>query len=380
VVAQVALSLVLLIAAGLLVRALQQTSQIDPGFATDHRIYVRLLAAEPDFTSGSATQLFSRLLDDARGLPGVRDATLSFDVLGFMDSECATAGRDLAPARASINVIEPNYFQMLHVPLVRGRNFAATDRPQSPRVVIVNETMARRLWPGQDAVGKTVWMGCGNGQTRIAGEVIAVAGDSKYGSLDERTPSFFYVSRHQVWWNGFFALILHTTVDPHTMAGPLIQLARGGGPNLRMYEIRTFDELIEQSLWRVRWQAGLLSAFGALAIGLSVIGLYAVVAYSVTQRTREIGVRMALGAQKGDVQWMVLAHGLRLTAVGVLVGLAMSVAAMPLLRGFLYGVSPSDPVAFGGAALSWIAIALAASYFPARRASRLDPTICLRYE
>jgi putative ABC transport system permease protein len=183
-----------------------------------------------------------------------------------------------------------------------------------------------------------------------------------------------------VWWNGFFALILQTTGDPHAVSESLIGLARTGGPNLRMYELRTLDDVVALSLWRVRWQASLLGAFGLLAIALTVIGLYGVVAYTVAQRTREIGVRMALGAQKSDVQWMVLAHGLRLTAAGILTGLAVSTAAMRLLRSFLYGVSPLDPVAFAGAALAWLMIAMLASYIPAQRAARVDPAISLRYE
>jgi predicted permease len=223
VVAQVALSLVLLIAAALLLRALQHTSQIDPGFATDHRIYIRLFTPEADFTPESSTRLFTRLLDAARALPGVRDATLSFDVLGFMDGECATVDRSSAATHASINVVEPNYFETMQVPLLRGRNFASYDRPTSPRVIIVNETMARQWWPGQDPLGKVVWLGCGNERPRVAAQVIAVARDSKYGALDEGPRPFFYVSRLQVWWNGFFALILQTAGDPHTATEPLAQ-------------------------------------------------------------------------------------------------------------------------------------------------------------
>ncbi|HEV2448429.1 MAG TPA: FtsX-like permease family protein, partial [Candidatus Sulfopaludibacter sp.] len=189
-----------------------------------------------------------------------------------------------------------------------------------------------------------------------------------------------FVSRLQVWWNGFFALIVEAEGAPYTLTEPLIRLARSGGRDLRVYEVRTLDDLVTLSLWRVRWQSALLGAFGLLAIALSVIGLYGVVAYSVAQRTREIGVRMALGAQRLDVQWMVLARGLRLTAAGIVFGLALSAAATRLLRGFLYGVSPFDPVAFGGAGLAWVLIAMLASYLPSRRAARIDPAISLRYE
>jgi putative ABC transport system permease protein len=391
VIAQVALSLVLLIAAGLLLRALQHTARIDPGFATDHRIYIRLFAPEPDFTPDSATRLFTRLLDQARTLPGVRDATLSFDVLGFMDGECVSAGPGSPDGHAGINVVEPNYFEMMHVALLRGRNFAPNyqavlDTPKGiaagtpPPSIIVNQTMARQRWPGQDPVGKLLWLGCPPHDPQIAAQVIGVAKDIKYGSLDEDPRPFFYVSRRQVWWNGFFALILQTAGDPHALTEPLLKLARSGGPDLRMYELRTFDDLVELSLWRVRWQAGLLGAFGLLAIVLSVVGLYGVVAYTVAQRTHEIGVRMALGAQKIDVHWMVLARGLRLTAAGIAAGLLLSAVATRFLRSFLYGVNPLDLVAFAGAALAWLLIAMLASYIPARRAARVDPAISLRYE
>jgi putative ABC transport system permease protein len=332
----VALSLVLLIAAGLLVRALERTSQINPGFATDHRIYIRLLTPEPDFTPESSTRLFTRLLEQARSLPGVRNATLSFAVLGFTDGECVSEDRGSPASHANINVVEPNYFDIMDVRLIRGRNFASYDQPRSPRVIVVNETMARRRWPDQDPLGQVVWLGCGEKIPRVPAEVIGVVRDSKIDSLDEDPRPFLYVSRLQVWWNGFFALILQTTGDPRALSEPLLRLASAAAPDLRMYELRTFDELVELSLWRVRWQASLLGAFGLLAIVLSVIGLYGVVAYTVAQRTHEIGIRMALGAQSIDVQGMVLARGLRLTAAGIAVGLVLSAAATRFLRSFLH--------------------------------------------
>jgi putative ABC transport system permease protein len=183
-----------------------------------------------------------------------------------------------------------------------------------------------------------------------------------------------------VWWNGFFALIVHTTGYPGALAEPLIRMARAEGPNLRIYEMRTMDDLVTLSLWQVRWQAAMLGALGLLAIVLSVIGLYGVVAYTVAQRTHEIGVRMALGAQKADVEWMVLTRGLRLAGIGVAAGLVLSAASTRFLRAFLHGVDPFDPVTFAGAALAWMVIALLASYVPALRAARVDPAVSLRYE
>ena len=283
--------------------------------------------------------------------------------------------------------MEPNYFDLMRMPLVRGSNFPAHEQgpiagPDSGplRSIIVNETMARQRWPGQDPVGKILWLGCREGAPRTAGQVIAVARDSKYRTLDEEAMRLLYISRLQVWWNGFFALIVHTTGDPGSLAEPLIRMARAEGPNLRIYEMRTMDDLVTLSLWQVRWQAAMLGVLGLLAIVLSVLGLYGVVAYTVAQRTHEIGVRMALGAQKADVEWMVLARGLRLAGIGVAAGLVLSAVGTRFLRAFLHGVDPFDPVAFAGAALAWMVIAMLASYVPALRAARVDPAVCLRYE
>ena len=385
---QVALSLTLLIASGLLVRALQHTAQIDPGFATDHRLYIRLFTTEPDFTPASSTRLFTRLLDEARALPGVREATLSFGVLGNIDGECASAdGAGGASTHVSVNVVEPNYFETMRVPLVRGRNFAMLPAgplagPESgpTRAIIVNQTMALRQWPGENPIGKQLWLGCRESAPRVPAQVIGVARDSKYATLDEEPRPLLYLSRLEVWWNGYFALIVHTASEPGALAEPLIRLARAEGPDLRIYELRTMDDLVALSLWQVRWQAALLGSMGLLAVLLSVLGLYGVVAYSVAQRTHEIGVRMALGAQKLDVQWMVLTRGLRLAAIGIAAGLAMSAATTRMLRAFLHGVDPFDPAAFAGGALAWILIAMLASYLPARRAARVDPLVSLRYE
>ncbi len=379
VIVQVTLSLALLVSAGLLVRALQEAEGTDPGFATEKRIYLRLFTPDNDFTPRQATSLYSRLLEEARALPGVRDVTLSFAVFGFMDGDCAAANRSDSPRKLNINVVESNYFDFMRVPLLRGRGFAAGDRPETPRVIVVNETMARRWWPGQDPVGKTAWLGC-RAQARVPAEVVGVVRDGKYGTLDEQPRPFYFVHWRQVWWNGFFALMLHTSVDPHALAQPLMDLARTGGPDLRIYEMRSFEDLVALSLFRVKWQATLLAAFSMLAIGLAAVGLYGVIAYMVAQRTREIGVRMALGAKSSDVKWMVLGHGLRLTAIGIVLGLCLSAGLTQLLRRFLFGVSPLDATAFSISALTWILISMLASYIPARRATRVDPVVALRYE
>jgi predicted permease len=380
VVTQVALSLVLLVAGALLTRELRHAVATDPGFAVDHRLYVRLFTPEPDFTPVTSRQLYLRLVNEARMLPGVRNATLSFAILGFTDGDCASTREGGEPRRVNLNVVQPNYFSMMRVPLVRGRNFGPADTPGSRRAVIVNETMAQRFFPGEDPIGKLLYFGCeARGQGEEA-EVIGVARDSKYTSLEETPRPFYYMSAEQVWWNGFFALIVETEGNPYALAGPLLKLARTSDRNLRIYEVKSMDDVVASSLWLMRTFGELLGAFGILAVVLAAVGLYGVVAYSVAQRTREIGLRMALGAGAGDVRWMVLSRALWLTATGIVIGFGLSACAAPLLGRWLAGVSPFDPASFAGAGLLWVLVAMLASYVPSARAMRVDPVTALRYE
>jgi macrolide transport system ATP-binding/permease protein len=379
VIVQVALSLVLLVSATLIIRALQEAASTDPGFATDKRAYLRLFTPDNDFTPQQATSLYSRLLEDARNLPGVQDVTLSFAVFGFMDGDCASISKSESPRKLNINVVEPNYFQFMRTPLLRGRTFNSGDRAGAPRVIVVNETMAQGWWPGENPIGKTTWLGCQQ-ESRVPAEVIGVVRDSKYGSLDERPFPFYFVHWRQVWWNGFFALMVQAAGDLNAIEEPLLKLAQTGGANLRIYELRTFNDLISLSLFQVKWQATLLMAFSGLAIFLAAVGLYGVVAYAAAQRTQEIGVRMALGAQTADVKWMVLGHSLHLTVIGLVVGVLLSAGVTRLLGRFLFGVSPLDPLAFAFAGLTWILVSMVAGYIPARRATQIDPLVALRYE
>jgi ABC-type antimicrobial peptide transport system permease subunit len=210
-------------------------------------------------------------------------------------------------------------------------------------------------------------------------EVVGVARDAKYGSLDELPQPFVYRPLAQD-WAGFMTLIVHTGGSPEKFTAPLRVALAGLDPNLRVYEIQTLEEYASGSLWRVRWQAVLLAVFGGLAMLLAAVGLYGVVAYTVAQQTREVGIRMAIGAQRGDVLWLVLGRGLRLTAVGIAIGMLLSAAATRLLGGLLYGMSPLDPVSYAAASLAWAAVAMLASYVPARRAMKVDPVVALRWE
>lgn len=380
VVAQVALSLCLLIAATLLVRALEHARSIEPGFAMDHRLAARIYVSEPEYTPETGKLFFARLLERVRSTPGVQSAAISYGTpLNFGDSTCSAVDRAERPRRTGSDIVTPGYFQTIAIPMVRGRAFDVTDRLESPAVVVVNETLARRYWPDDNPIGKTVWLGCDVKGPRTMAEVVGVAKDAKYGSLEEEPRPFLYRPLEQS-WVGFVALIVETAGDPGAATASLRGIMRGLDPNLRVYEVRTLEQYAEDSLWKVRWQASLLGAFGLLALGLAAVGLYGVVAYTVAQRTREIGVRMAMGAQQADVLWMVLGRGLRLTVVGIAIGLLLSAASTRMLRSLLYGMSPLDPVAFAAAALGWTAVAMLASYLPARRAMRVDPVAALRWE
>jgi putative ABC transport system permease protein len=376
---QVALSLALLIATGLLLRGFETVQHIDPGFATDHRIFVNLWPSSRDLKPEQVTLLYSNVLEQARALPGVRDATLAWQVLGTEGNACASTSSSAPPRDVGGNVVEPNYFETMHVPIVKGRGFPPTGALTDAPIVVVNETMARTWWPGEDPVGKTLWLGC-EGETRKLGQVIGVAGDTRNPAFAADLKPAYYRSRLQNPGNGYFGLILHTTANPYLWAKPLMAIAQGASPSLRIYGVQSVEDAMGLRLWEAKWQAGLVASLGLLAAVLAAIGLYGVVAYAVSQRTREIGVRMALGAAPGDVQWMILGHGLRITAAGILVGLLLSAATVHWLRSYLYGLSPFDPVAFAGASLAWLLIAMLASWWPARRATRVDPMAALQYE
>ena len=376
-VVQVALSLVLLVSTALLLRALGRVQDIGPGFATDHRLYVEVWA-DRNVSPQAAAPMLTRLLERARAIPGVLDATLAWQVFGT-GSICATRTAQEEPRPLGGNVVEPNYFDMMRIPMLQGRGFLPRGSLHDQPDIVVNETMARQWWPNESALGKTLWVGCGT-QDRRVGRVIGVAHDVEVGGFGYGPSPHYYLSRLQDPGNGFFALIIRTPGNPYQWAKALLSVAQTAGANVRIFEVKSLEDTIGKSLWEAKWQAGTLGALGLLAVVLAAIGVYGVVAYSVSQRTREIGVRMAVGAAPGDVRWMVLSQGLRMTALGIAFGLALSAAAVRLLRGFLFGLSPFDPAAFLGASLAWIAVAMLACWLPARRATRVDPLAALKYE
>jgi putative ABC transport system permease protein len=383
VVAQVTFSLMLLIAAGLFLRALEKASSINPGFDARKLLSARLYLAKPEFNADSGLALYRRILENTRSLPGVTNATLSYASPMLTMSDCVAPDRPRATPEwmtAGANIVGTGYFSTLGLPLIRGREFTISDNASAPSVVIVNEQLARRYWPAEDPIGKRIRFGagCEHGQGTAA-EIVGVVQDAQYASLDTRTrPYVFYPFAQR--YVGYVALIMRTRQSPGALAPGLRKHLSSIDNRLRIYEIDTLPNQMDRALWQTKWEVSLLGAFGTVALLIASVGLYGVVAFAVGQRTREFGIRVALGAGRLDVVRLVTADSLGITLVGVALGLALSLACTRLLRSFLYGLSPTDAATYATVALLWTAVSLAASCVPAFRAMKLDPAVALREE
>ena len=381
VVAQVALSLVSLVAAGLFVRSLTHSRQIDTGFET-RRVLVMNFNLGRDGYTPARGRVFHRQLAERTGqIPGVlraavaQNAPLDGGLLRSVLLEGAdTATRDRVLIQ--VNSVSPGYLEALNVPLLRGRDFTNDDDEGSPRVVIVNETMASRFWPGADAVGRRFkFFGDDEFTT-----VIGMARNAKYNAVAEAETPFIYQPIRQ---NYTPAGVLHVraNLDAGALAAAVRREVQQLDPTLSVFDIRTLEDQVSESLAPLRVNVILLTAFGALALVLASIGLYGVASYSVAQRTREIGVRMALGARRGSVFGLILGQGLLLVGIGLGLGLAGALAASRVIPAdLLPEISPRDPVTFGATSALLAAVALVASFIPAWRATRIDPLVALRTE
>jgi putative ABC transport system permease protein len=314
-----------------------------------------------------------------RSVSGVERATLANTTPLFGGGFARTVfleGQDVTDPRAgrfvSISIVGDDYFETTGIPLLKGRGFAQSDTPQAPQAVIINETMARQFWPDQEPVGQRFRF---SGQTQVT-EVVGVARDSKYNFIGEEPQPYLYQPLRQVPQGN--ATVIVRSANPEAALGLVRSTVQQMEPQMPLTGVFTMSALFDQSLWAPRMGATLLGVFGGLALVLAAVGVYGVMAYSVAQRTREIGVRLALGATTGDVRRQVLTQGLGLTAVGVVVGVGAGALLARLIVGLMYDVSPYDPVTFTAIPLMLIAVAALAIYIPARRASRVDPVIALR--
>jgi predicted permease len=393
-VAQVTLSLVLLVGAGLFLRTLNNLRTLGPGFPIERLVTFYVDTGQGGYDAERSKQFLQRLTDDLKTIPGVSNVGLaSVRVLGgdTWDSSLTVEGYSGRPgAQPNMNAISPNYFATLGVPMVAGRDFTPDDRHTvdrklggqdswTPTVIIVNETFVRRYFAGRNPVGRHVGFG-GDPGTPMEMEVVGVARDMTYANVrDEIPPQAFvpYLAARGVVAMGVF---LRTAGDPEQVLTTVRARLNALDPNLPMFSARTMESQLDTSLTNERMIASLCAVFGALAALLAIIGLYGVMSYNIARRTREIGIRMALGAVRRTVIAMVMREVLLLVAVGVLIGLAGALALGRLIETQLYGLKPHDAATLAVAAVGLALVALAAGYLPALRASRLDPTVALRQE
>jgi predicted permease len=380
---QMALSLLLLIAAGLFARSLQQLTATDVGFNRGQVLAVRLDPEASGYTLTERNGLHQRLLDRVGALPGVVSVSLSgngpfsgsrttsgFEVEGY------THGRD-ERLRTQEEIVTPGYFDTVGLRIVRGRAFTDADTAKSRQVSIINETVARRYFGGQDPIGRR-W-GYDTNFAEGAFEIVGVAADARYNDLKTESLNMIYRPARQAdWYLG--SLEVRTAANPIALASTVQAALRQAEPKLVLGPVETLDARVSRTMGPERMMTVLVGVFGVVALALACLGLYGTVSYAVTRRTAELGVRMALGADRRAVRWLIMREALALVGIGLVAGLPLALLAAQGLRGLLFGVGSIDLPADAAAVAVLLAIATLAAFLPARRASRLDPVVALRAE
>jgi putative ABC transport system permease protein len=384
---EVALATVLLVGAGLLVRSVVGLLNVPVGFQTDHLLTARITLPRPNDPARAAyldparrVAFYRETLRRIAALPGVERAAMSTQIpMGgfnpplFVEIDGRDAGSStLRPVMHSFQV-SPSYFETMGVRIVRGRPFAESDRTGAEPAAIVSETAARMFWRGQDPIGARVRLTPGAPWITVVG----VAGDVLNRRLSEAPQPILYQSLEQS-SDLSLALLLRFVGDRPNLGEDVAREVRSVDPDLPVYAVRTMPELLGTAVAQRQFLMRLLVAFGALATALALLGIYGVMAYSVSQRTREIGIRMAIGARQIDVSRMVMRRGMALTSAGVIAGIAGSLGLSRLIRSQLFGVQPSDPTTMASVLVLMLVVAAAAAYLPARRAARVDPVVALR--
>jgi predicted permease len=384
---QIALALILLTGAGLMIRSAERLHDTGIGVDPTGLFTVRIDLPRADYDSNRGHQFHAQLLARVSALPGVRSAALGLcapvsggcnDTIAWFPPATAPLGDGRDPG-VGIHWITPGFLDTLGVKLLRGRNITDQDRDGQPKVLLVSETAARRLWPNEDPIGKRMWAGQGSAGGGDASEVVGVISDVRYRAIETAPVPDVYLPLAQS-YQSRLRLFVRTTLDPSTMAPAIAREVRALDAHLPLSEVKTMDDRVADAMWRTRVGAWLLSAFAVLALLLTAIGIFGVMAQAVAQRTAEIGIRMALGAQARDVLSLVLRRAAVVTAVGIVIGAVSALLLTRLLTALLYGVEPGDPVTFVSVAVLLGVIALVAGYIPARRATRVDAIAALRAE
>ncbi len=384
VVAQVALSLLLLIGAGLFLRTLRNLQHVAPGFNTQNLLLFRVDPRLSGYQNEKLTALYERLFARIEAVPGVRSVSFSRHPLlaGSRGSRSFYPAGQPAdtnnPPEANLHIVRSNFFETMELPIQLGRGLTSRDDAAAPRVAVVNQTMARRFFPNENPVGKRFSFDPEKpGQI----EIVGLVQDAKYTSLRDDIPPTVYTSWLQEGRRvGQMNFEVRTIGEPAASLAAIRQAVREVDSNLPLFDVKTQVDQVAQSLGQERLFASLLTFFGVVALALAALGLYGVLANSVAQRTREIGIRMALGANMRNVLRLIVGQGMRLVLVGLAIGLLLSFWLTKLLAGWLYGVGVTDPLTFGVIAGLLFLVALGACFIPARRATKVDPLVALRYE
>jgi putative ABC transport system permease protein len=383
VVSEIALSLMLFIGAGLLMKSFWLLTNVNPGFQADHLLTLHVSLPEEKYSDAQVIDFFRQVPERLSSLPGVKVVSAvnrlpisGGDPHGDLTIEGRTFATGETPG-ASYRRILPNYFRAMAIPLLEGREFDNRDTGGKPDVVIINQKMAQRYWPNGDAIGKRIKIGPPENEPWVT--IVGVVGNVNHTGLDAEPDLATYEPHAKRPWSDM-TLLVRTSGDPLSLAGPVQRELKNAEKEILIEDVVTMNRRLALSVAPQRMNVVLLGTFAFIALVLAAAGIYGVMAYTVAQRTQEIGLRMALGAQLRDVLRMVLRSGMSLALLGILIGLAGAFVLTRLMSKLLFGVTPTDAVTFASVAAILFAVALLACYIPARRATRVDPSIALRYE
>lgn len=381
VVSEIALSLVALVGAGLFIRSMRDAQKMDPGFESKNLFMLAFDLGALHYDEGRGQQFLRSAIEQANATPGVKSAAAAsnFPLGGGLARTVFPEGEDESTGYrgtlTQLDDVSVGYFDALRIPLVRGRLFTDADRKETARVAIINEAMAKKFWPNQEAIGKRFHF---FGDAGLL-EVVGIARNSVVNAIGEVPPPLGYLPLTQDYAPAA-TIQVQTTGKPEAAITGVRARIQSLEPNLAITNVQTIGQIIGQGLWAPEMGAALLALFGGLALVLAAVGVYGVLAYSVTQQTREIGIRMAMGAERSHVLGLIVGQGLKLAVAGVALGIVVALALTRQLSSLLFGVSVYDPWAYGSVVMILVFVALLACYIPARRATRVDPLVALRYE